>query len=168
VITRNHRQESLSRAYVQAIAARAGVVCSVPDLDYGIDLTLRAVDEANGFVDAGVLLDLQLKATTNADTSDPATIGYDLRVSDYDKLRRPNVPVPHILIVLELPTDETAWVTQTVDELILRRAAFWISLRSRAATSVTTTTRIRIPRTNVFTASTVSDLLARIRAGGVP
>jgi hypothetical protein len=144
------------------------VVCSVPDLDYGIDLTLRAVDENNGFVDAGVLLDLQLKATINADTSDPATIGYDLRVVDYDKLRRSDVPVPRILVVLELPADESAWITQTVEELILRRAAFWISLRGRDATKVTTTTRVRLPRTNVFTPLSMTDLLARVRAGGVP
>ena len=168
MITRNHRQESLSRAYVQAVAARAGVVCSVPDLDYGIDLTLRAVDERNGFVDAGVLLDLQLKATINADNSDPATIGYDLRVVDFDKLRRIDLPVPRILVVLELPPAETTWVTQTEDELILRCAAFWISLRGRAAASGTKTTRIRLPRTNVLTPAAVTDLLTRIRAGGGP
>jgi hypothetical protein len=144
------------------------VVCSVPDLDYGIDLTLRAVDETNGFVDAGVLLDLQLKATTNADNSDPATIGYDLRVADSDKLRRVDVSVPRVLVVLELPAVETAWITQTVDELILRRAAFWVSLRGRTAATVTTTTRVRLPRANVFTPAAVTDLLTRIRAGGVP
>ncbi|MBN9119758.1 MAG: DUF4365 domain-containing protein [Planctomycetes bacterium] len=168
MITRNHRQESLSRAYVQAVAARAGAVCSVPDLAYGIDLTLRAVDETDGFVDAGVLLDLQLKATTNADVRDPATIGFDLRVADYDKLRRPDVPIPRVLVVLELPPDEAEWAAQTVGELILRRTAFWISLRGRPAVDVTTTTRARLPRTNLFTPATVTDLLARVRAGGVP
>jgi hypothetical protein len=126
------------------------------------------VDETNGFVDAGVLLDLQLKATINADTSDPTTIGYDLRVADYDKLRRTDVPVPRVLVVLELPEAETAWVTQTADELILRRAAFWTSLRGRAAITATSTTRVRMPRANVLTPAAVTDLLTRIRAGAVP
>jgi hypothetical protein len=168
MITRNHRQESLSRAYVQAVAARAGVVCSVPELDYGVDLTLRAVDEADGFVDAGVLLDVQLKATTAAATNDPAAVGFDLRVAEYDRLRRPDVPVPRILVVLELPADEADWLTQTAAELILRHAAYWLSLRGLPAVSATTTTRVKLPRANRLTPAAVADVLARIRTGGVP
>jgi len=168
MITRNHRQESLSRAYVQAVAARAGVVCSVPELDYGVDLTLRAVDETDGFVDAGVLLDVQLKATTAATTNDPAAIGLDLRVAEYDRLRRPDVPVPRVLVVLELPADEADWLTQTAAELTLRHAAYWLSLRGMPAVSTTTTTRVKLPRANRFTPAAVADVLARIRTGGVP
>ncbi len=168
MITRNHRQESLSRAYVQAVAARAGVVCSVPDLDYGVDLTLRAVDEANGFVDAGVMFDLQLKATTAMATNDPVTLGFDLRVTEYDRLRRSDVPVPRVLVVLELPVDENLWVTQAAQELILRHAAYWVSLRDWPAVAVTTTTRIKLSRANLFTPTAVSELLSRIRSGGVP
>jgi len=38
-----HRQEALCRAYVRAIAAQAGLICSEPEEDYGIDLCLRAI-----------------------------------------------------------------------------------------------------------------------------
>jgi hypothetical protein len=168
VIIRNHRQESLSRAYVQAIAARSGVICSVPDLDYGVDLTFRAVDEANGFVDAGVLLDVQLKATTLATTSDLATIGFDLRVAEYDCLRRLDTPVPRILVVLELPMDEADWLAQSTTELILRRAAYWLSLRGMAATASTASVRVKLPRANLFTPAVLSELLTRIRTGSIP
>ena len=41
MMTRNHRQESLCRAYVLAIAAQAGLTWSRPQEDYGIDLSLR-------------------------------------------------------------------------------------------------------------------------------
>jgi hypothetical protein len=168
VITRNHRQETLSRAYVQAVAARAGVICSVPELDYGVDFTLRAVDETNGFVDAGVLLDVQLKATTIAATTDPAMIGFDLRVAEYDRLRRFDLPVSRVLVVLELPSDEADWFTQTPVELILRHAAFWLSLRGMPSTASTTSVRVKLPRTNLFTPTAVSELLARIRNGSIP
>jgi hypothetical protein len=168
VITRNHRQESLSRAYVQAVAARAGAVCAVPDLDYGVDLTLRAVDEANGFVDAGVLLDVQLKATAAAITNDPATLGFDLRVAEYDRLRRIDLPVPRILVVLELPADEAEWVIQSPGEMILRRAAYWLSLRGMPATTATTTVRIRLPRSDLFSPDAMTAIFARIRTGGFP
>lgn len=124
MITRNHRQESLSRAYVQAVAAQAGLICSVPNLDYGIDLSLREVDEIDGFVDAGTILDIQLKATTLTSASDPKTIGFDLRVLEYEQLRREDWQVSRILVVLELPLDEVEWLSQTPVELTLRRAAY--------------------------------------------
>ncbi len=168
MITRNHRQESLSRAYVQAIAARAGVICSVPELDYGVDLTLRAVDEANGFVDAGVLLDVQLKATTIAAITDPTVVGFDLRVAEYDRLRRFDLPVPRVLVVLELPSDEADWIVQTPAELILRHAAFWLSLRGMPATASNVSVRVKLPRANLFTPTALSELLARIRTGSIP
>jgi hypothetical protein len=43
MMTRAHRQEALCRAYVQAIAAGAGLLASRPEPDYGIDLSLRSV-----------------------------------------------------------------------------------------------------------------------------
>jgi Domain of unknown function (DUF4365) len=153
---------------MQAIAARTGVICSVPELDYGVDLTLRAVEEANGFVDSGVLLDLQLKATTIANTNDPDVIGFDLRVAEYDQLRRVDLPVPRILVVMELPSDEAAWVTQTPTEMTLRHAAFWLSLRGMPSTGSTFSVRVKLPRSNLFTPMALSELLARIRSGSFP
>jgi hypothetical protein len=38
MLTREHRQAALSRAYVRAIAAQAGLVVSEPENDYGIDV----------------------------------------------------------------------------------------------------------------------------------
>ena len=65
MLTRNHRMEALSRAYVQAIAARCGLVCSTTrEYDYGIDLTLHLVQRRERqYAEAGFRLDIQLKAT---------------------------------------------------------------------------------------------------------
>ena len=43
MLPRNQRQEALSRAYVRAVAARAGVLCTDTTQDFGIDLFFRAV-----------------------------------------------------------------------------------------------------------------------------
>jgi hypothetical protein len=43
MLPRNQRQEVLSRAYVRAATARAGVLCFDSTQDFGIDLFLRAV-----------------------------------------------------------------------------------------------------------------------------
>jgi hypothetical protein len=41
VLTQQYRQECLSRAYIQAVAGRAGLNCLFPQLDFGIDVTLN-------------------------------------------------------------------------------------------------------------------------------
>jgi hypothetical protein len=43
MLTSQHRQELISRAYVAAVAASVGMNSSIRDLDYGIDLTLHQV-----------------------------------------------------------------------------------------------------------------------------
>ena len=47
MLIRTHRQESLSRAYIQAIASRCGLNCSFREFDYGIDVTVQVKLESN-------------------------------------------------------------------------------------------------------------------------
>jgi hypothetical protein len=89
MLTRNHRQEALSRAYVRAIAAQAGVTVSEPENDYGIDLSLRSIGLRDGrHRDVGLQLDLQLKSTTRGSIG-ASHVTYDLDVVNYDDLRQP-------------------------------------------------------------------------------
>ena len=70
MMTRSHRQEALCRAYVQAIAAKAGLLSSRPEPDYGIDVSLRTVGvQGRQHSDTSFQLDLQLKSTTRANVT---------------------------------------------------------------------------------------------------
>lgn len=81
MMTREHRQEALCRAYVQAVAALAGVGSSKPEPDYGIDLLLREIAILEGnYQDTSVQIDLQLRATTRASMTETALV-YDLDVN---------------------------------------------------------------------------------------
>jgi len=163
MMTRGHRQEALCRAYVQAVAARAGLLWSKIEPDYGIDLTLRTVtvrDDRRRT--GGAQIDLQLKSTTRAAVTETA-VAYDLDVSAYDDLRDEGCPCPRILVVLVMPVDESLWFTQTPGELILRHAAYWISLKGRPPTTATRTIRITIPLANLFSVEAVTDLLQRVQ-----
>ena len=167
MITRNHRQESLCRAYAQAVAGRAGLAVTVPSPDYGIDMGLRFVEEQGQVrFDAGVQLDLQLRSTTRAPVSE-THVSFDLDVRTYDSLRG-TPPVPRILVVLLLPEDEDQWLSQTQDELVLRHCAYWISLRGAAAISATSSVRVPIPRAQVFSAQAAQDIVDRLRRGEFP
>src|SRR5262245_7998967 len=111
MLTRSHRQEALSKAYVRAVAAKAGVICSEPEQDYGIDMCLRAVRmRGDRHADAGGQVDLQLKSTTRA-AVEADKIVYDLEMKNYDDLRQGGVNCPRILVVLVLPEDEEQWLS---------------------------------------------------------
>lgn len=163
MMTRSHRQEALSRAYVRAVAAMAGVICSEPEQDFGIDMCLRAVrTRGHRHADVSGQLDLQVKSTTRAKVADTA-VTYDLEVKNYDDLREEGDNCPRILVVLVLPEDETQWLSQSVEELVLRHCAYWVSLEGLPLTTATTTVRITIPRANVFSVQALQAILARIR-----
>jgi hypothetical protein len=169
MLPRNQRQEALSRAYVRAVAARTGVICVESTQDFGIDLFLRAVSVRDGeYADTGPQLDVQLKSTMRAALRDAQVI-YDLEVRAYNVLREAAVaPIPRILVLMVLPEDESQWTTQTVDELVLRRCAYWLSLRGAQPTAAHTTTRIAVPCTQVFSAEAITELMSRLKQGEMP
>jgi hypothetical protein len=163
MMTRSHRQEALSRAYVRAIAAKAGVICSEPEQDYGIDMSLRAVRVRNQrFGDVGGQVDVQLKSTTRAAVSS-REVTYDLDVKHYDDLRVEGDNCPRILVLFILPVEEAEWLSQTTEELVLRHCAYWMSLEGFPASTSTSTIRIHIPTSNVFSVDALQTLLAWLR-----
>jgi hypothetical protein len=163
VITRPHRQEALCRAYVQAIAARAGVITSRPDPDYGIDLSLRGVEVTDsGHEDSSVQIDLQLRGTTRANLTE-SEVKVDLDVDTYNYLRNPRVFCPRILVVLVLPVDEGQWLNQSVEELAIRNCAYWRWLDGFPSTTATSSVRVTIPATNVFSVEAVHTLLQEVQ-----
>ena len=159
MITQGHRQEALSRAYVQAVAAQAGVLSSRPDPDYGIDLSLRAVNVDNHrHSDSSVQIDLQLRSTTRGSVTTTG-VTYDLAVDTYNYLRKVSAGCPRLLIVYIMPEDEGEWLSQSPDELCLRHCAYWLSVEGAPATPATSTIRISIPLANVFSVDALKALL---------
>ena len=121
----------------------------------------------DSYQDAGVQLDLQLRSTTRAAES-PTQIAYDIDVRTYDFLRTAPPMCPRILVLLVLPEGEVEWLSQSIDELILRRCAYWLSLRGFEATTATSSVRLFIPREQVFSVDALHDLMRRLTQGDGP
>ena len=166
MLTRNHRQEALSRAYVQAIAARCGLACNFTrDYDYGVDLTLHELRRhGRRYGETGFRLDIQLKSAieTNATLTNDG-VAYDLEARAYANLRDPIVVENRILVLVVLPADETQWTSQTEEHLLIRRCAYWLSLQGSPASMNKQTIRLMIPRVNVFSVEGVNALVDRMR-----
>jgi Domain of unknown function (DUF4365) len=163
VLIRTHRQEAVSRAYIHTIAARCGLGCSFRDFDYGIDLTVHAISRiGRRYVESGFNLDIQAKSTTTAATTSSQVL-YDMEVKTYDDLRDPGVGCPRILVLLVMPEEESAWTEQNEDHLLLRRCAYWMSLKGMSSTTNTATIRVAIPRANQFSVDALTQLMDKVR-----
>jgi Domain of unknown function (DUF4365) len=116
------REEALSRAYIAAVAARAGYLTATMDFDRdGVDIQIRA---------GGTMrpsLDIQLKATINLGEPKGGVFRFPLKRRNYDLLVAETM-IPRILVVLDLPKDQADWLQVTSDRLIMRRCAYWASL----------------------------------------
>jgi hypothetical protein len=165
VLIRTHRQEALCRAYIHAIAGRCGLGCSFQEFDYGIDLTVHSIRRRDGrYCESGFNIDIQAKSSASVVDSWSHVL-FDLEVKYYDDLRDPTVGCPRILVLLVLPAEETTWTEQTEDHLLLRRCAYWISLKGMGATTNTATIRIPIPRNNVFSVEALNQLMKKVSKG---
>ena len=155
------REEALSRAYLRAVAAYAGYATSESDFDRdGVDLRVHAGGAMRPAID------LQLKATTNLAESPDGRYRFPLKRRNYDLLRD-ETQTPRLLVVLDLPRDEDQWLTMSAEELVLRRCAYWLSLRGYPETDNTSSVTVYIRKENVLDIESLCVLMERSRKGGI-
>jgi hypothetical protein len=75
---------------------------------------------------------------------------------------------PRLLVLFELPKDESRWMTVTPEELILRRRAYWLSLQQghQGHTDQQTVT-VHVPEANVFNVEALQKLMEQSRRGEI-
>jgi hypothetical protein len=171
LITPQHAQECLSRAFVHAVGGSAGINFHLGNVfDYGFDGQFRPVAlRGNRHVDSGFPVDFQLKATTDWKHVGDKVV-YDVEAKTYnDLVGRDSAGVGAILILLCMPKDSANWVAFFEDELRLRHCCYWERLQG-TPTSNTQTKRILIPRSNLLNATNLHQLLVdeRVRRMGSP
>jgi hypothetical protein len=141
------------------------LTCSFRDFDYGIDLTLHDIRRrGHRHMESGFKLDIQAKSTTTRNLTATEVV-YDLDVKTFDDLRDPQVGCPRVLVLLVLPEDESGWTEQTEDHLLLRHAAYWLSLRGQGPTRNQKTVRVLLPRSQLFSVSALESLMGKVSRG---
>src|SRR5260221_8526321 len=149
-------EAELSYAYLHAVAAKSAIGCTVVSRhedNAGIDARLTAWGlSPDGGYRTEVDLNVQLRATISKPAEDDTHYSYFLRgVQRYNDLRTPTVSTPRLLVVLFLPEDADEWIGVGEGELILRRCAYWVSLRGAAATTNSSGETVKIPKVQTFT-----------------
>jgi len=166
LLTKDHAQEGLSRAYVHAVAAAARVNLRMGhEFDYGFDgqfegITLRGTRHVND----GYPLDFQLKCSWNW-TADETDILWSLKTKTYNDLvtREPEA-VGVILVLMCLPAAEADWVAITEESIMLRKCCYFTTLSGAPAATETSTKLVKIPRASVLNAANVTAALAAERS----
>lgn len=168
MITIQHTKEGLSFAYLRAVVAKArhnfieGRVH-----DYGFDGTIKQViKDGSRHIESGFGLDFQAKATCDWSRVESGIV-YDLEAQTYnDFVARANRAgaYPCILIVMCLCPNENDWLTVSSEQLVLKNCAYWLNLRGETTTN-SSTKRITLPESNLFSPLTLGSLLTNVESG---
>lgn len=166
-------ESELSYAYLHAVASRAGMACRNAtrlEDNAGIDATLTAWGPfAGDGLATEVDLKIQLKATVAVPPDDGHSLSYFVHGKPrYDALRIGEPMVPRILVVLFLPEMEEEWLLHSADELILRRCAYWVSLRGAPETRNISGATVKLPKTQVFSPDSLRQLMGRLACYDYP
>lgn len=159
LLSENDVQSALSLTYVQAIAAGAGYTCGEPpgpDRD-SIDIQIAAGGNMRP------KLDLQLKASIRL-AGDADAFSYPLKMKNYNDLRV-ETQTPRLLVVLDLPPKQNTWLKVSIKQLVMKRAAYWLSLRNLPESTNKKSVSVLIPRANVFDVAALTTLLEKSRTG---
>lgn len=156
LLTDNQRKAEMSYAYLAALAARAGYSLQRgpdPDVD-SVDATIRSGSPNRDAID------LQLKATAVPDEKSDG-LHFRLKRKNYNDMAMTR-GVPLLLVVLELPSDESEWLDCTPERLILRKCGWWLSLAGRDSLDAESRTVV-IPRSQRIGGSGLAPLFACVQ-----
>jgi len=158
----NAQKEEFSYGYLQLLGAKAGleVTKSGRQTDnQKIDLHIIHAGKISNIYTPR--FDAQVKCT-HQENIDDEYFKYDLDIETYDRLRNIYHDVPIFLIVLLVPEDINNWVQITQEQSIVKKCAYYISLKGLPESDNTTSVRIKIPIGNLVTPFSLNDIITDI------
>jgi hypothetical protein len=166
-LSQNNIESELSYVYLHAVAAKAGVACEVAgrhEDNAGVDAKLTGWGPfPGGGYRTEIDIKVQLKATIQTPVETDGKLPYFFNgVAQFDDLRLDTVSTPRLLVVLFLPEAPAEWLTLTEDALLLRKCAYWLSLRGAPATTNKTGQTIYLPKKQIFDPAALLGLMSRL------
>ncbi len=165
----NDVESELSYAYLHAVASKAGaacVNCNRHEDNRGVDAKITAWGPFPGSTGRDleeVDLKIQLKATVATPTISGGHISYFLNgVNRYDDLRKEALATHRILVVMFMPANSADWLNISEDELVLKKCAYWVSLRGAPPSTNKSGETVYIPQAQIFNPDSLTDICARL------
>lgn len=163
----NDIESEISYAYLHAVASHAGAGCSSANRasdGNGIDAIITGWGPfPNGGYLEEIDIKIQLKATVGLPVENKGFLSYNLKgISRYNDLRSEVLATHRILIVLFLPPDSNDWLSISENELILKKCAYWVSLRGAPDATNSTGQTVYIPKNQIFNASNLKSIFEKL------
>jgi hypothetical protein len=166
----NAKKEQFSVAWVKAVAAVAGFGWSIPTPDEeSVDLCLMA--RGAEMRSWSPRLDVQIKCTaweTHPPFNSSDSFSFPLKLKNYEDLRKQNVFVPRILVVVVVPVAVENWLTQEPSALVMRHCGYWTSLRGLPESENATSVSVSIPMQQTFDPPQLQGMMRRLASGNLP
>jgi hypothetical protein len=158
------RAQALNRAYVRAVAAKAGAVVLGPEDDFGTDLAFAKVTRRKSgrlTVAKSIIVPFQLKASKKWEFRGDTVI-YDLEAKNYNDMV--DESSMEVLILMCLPSTFDEWLYQDEECLRLHRCCYYWQPTNHVEKPNKDTVRIVIPRSQIFTPDVLILLLDQAQA----
>lgn len=163
----NRQKEQFSIAYAKAVISASGFNVSIFDVDEeSVDLIVAAYGMDGS--ERSPRLEMQLKCTADQESLKDEALHFALNLKNYNDLRETELRVPKILVVLLVPQDPDEWIFQDEKALLMRRCAYWLSLRGFPEVDNTASRTVEIPRSQAFNVKALKAIMHRISEGGEP
>ena len=161
-MTNQNIESELSYAFLHAICSKAGFSCKQGDRHddaAGVDAEIIYRGKLRHPYITEIQLNIQLKATTKQPVVTEIGLSYFLQgTKRYDKLRTNDSSIYKILVVLFLPENSDDWLNCSEEELIMKRAAYWVNLYGASEVDTASGTTIYIPTSNILTPEALVNL----------
>jgi hypothetical protein len=159
--------EALQQSYVRAVAAAAGcVIDGKPEIDEGVDLTLRHTSKAhNG--DGVARLEVQLKATSAFVHKTTTCVSAPMTRDRFNYFATVDPSVNKIVVILSMPAQQQYWTYARPKGLTIHHCAYWVNLAGLSPV-MTETTTVHAPLSQVFDDIALCDMMERIGRGAAP
>lgn len=165
ILSTNNIESELSYAYLHAVAAKAGMSCfSTPrHLDnIGIDAKLTFEGETESPYLAEIDIDVQLKATIAQPREQGDFLAYDFRgIEQFNNLctiKSGNLKILVVLFLPSKPSEAEEWLTIDHDQLILKKAAYWVCLYKATKSENARGQVVYLPKSNLLTPEALTSL----------
>jgi hypothetical protein len=163
-------QGHYAEAYVRAVAAAAGFICTKPDLDSGHKVDWLIAAAGDDETTREPKLDVQVKSTVQARLATGASqFTFDRDLYAWAIKPQPLLYHPRVVVLVQLPDDPRAWMDQADEQLTVRHCAYWTSLRGHGALAETQgSVSVQFARDRKFDVAGLVALMAGIEGGDWP
>lgn len=166
-LTTNDIEAEISYAYLHAVASHAGAGCHSANRasdGNGIDAIVTGWGpfEDGGYIEE-VDVKIQLKATVSAPVLNNGYYSYFLQgINRYNDLRSEALATHRLLVVLFLPPNQPEWLSISENELLLKKCAYWVSLRGAPASANERGTTIYVPQEQIFNPDNLKNIFTKL------